>query len=341
MLIHGEEAIWFHILIQGIKCLECLFLNKHTSNIWQNSIGNGLNTDNKIFEKSYINKIPKPLKYCEELFDPNVLVIKKLVKDLGDLTPIVHKERKKKFFLYDDSSIITHICFTEVNKKIQSYGLISLEYDKPNASLINSNNRLKFNILNNIQREFIMLQLEVILNPKKIETVDSKITNFSIILIWRQKRMKFVAEFKIEGFQNFQQYFKINPINIQIIDPQIQNKLLFYANKYKYRSIVNRLLFSSSIQNNANSIFITTNELNDAKEILIDGKLVQGIGVIFTSEIEDWKNIKKTSDWVNVALTDLQYPIAAKHFAFAFETTDLHNILNFEYCLVDDEGKSI
>ena len=157
MLIHGEEAIWFHILIQGIKRLECLFLNKHTSNIWQNSIGNGLNTDNKIFEKSYINKIPKPLKYCEELFDPNVLVIKKLVKDLGDLTPIVHKERKKKNFLYDDSSIITHICFTEVNKKIQSYGLISLEYDKTTASLINSKNRLKFNTLNSIQREFITL----------------------------------------------------------------------------------------------------------------------------------------------------------------------------------------
>ena len=55
------------------------------------------NTDNKIFENSYLNKIPKPLKYCEELFDATVLVIKKLVIDIGNLTPIVHKERKKKF----------------------------------------------------------------------------------------------------------------------------------------------------------------------------------------------------------------------------------------------------
>ena len=32
--------------------------------------------------------------------------------------------------------------------------------------------------------------------------------------------MKVVDEFKNEGFQNFQQYLKINPINIQIItDP--------------------------------------------------------------------------------------------------------------------------
>ena len=110
---------------------------------------------------------------------------------------------------------------------------------------------------------------------------------------------------------------------------QIQNKLLFFPNIYKYRFIVNSILFRSSIQKDTNAVFITTNGLNNAKEILINGKLVQGIGVIFTSEIEDWKNIKKTSDWVNVVLADSQYLIAAKHFVFTFETTDLHNILNF------------
>ena len=96
--------------------------------------------------------------------------------------------------------------------------------------------------------------MEDILNPKKIETVDSKITNFSIILIRRQKIMKFIDEFKIKGFQNIQQYLKINPINIQTIDSQIQNKFLFYVNKYKYRFIVNSLLFSSSIQKDTNAI---------------------------------------------------------------------------------------
>ena len=64
-------------------------------------------------------------------------------------------KNEKKNFLYDDSSIITHTFFTDVNEKIQSYRLISLEYDKTTANLINSKNRLKFNILNNIQREFI------------------------------------------------------------------------------------------------------------------------------------------------------------------------------------------
>ena len=50
------------------------------------------------------------------------------------------------------------------------------------------------------------------------------------------------------------------------------------------------------------------------------------------------KHFKK-SHWTNVVLTDSQYPIVAKHFAFALETTDLHNLLNFDYSLVDDTGK--
>ena len=31
----------------------------------------------------------------------------------------------------------------------------------------------------------------------------------------------------------------------------------------------------------------------------------------------------------------------AKHFAFAFETTNLNGLLNFELSLLDDEAKSI
>ena len=56
-----------------------------------------LETDKRIFMKPYIKTIPKPLTFCEELFDKNVLEIKKLVKDIGDLTPLIHKEQKNFF----------------------------------------------------------------------------------------------------------------------------------------------------------------------------------------------------------------------------------------------------
>ena len=118
---------------------------------------------------------------------------------------------------------------------------------------------------------------------------------------------------KLKVFKIFEQYMKINPINIQIIDPEIQSKLLFYSKKYKYRFIANSLLFSSSIGKDTNVIFITTNGLNDAKDILINRKIFQGIGVIYTSEIKGWEKIKNKSNWTNVVLTDSVYLIAAKN----------------------------
>ena len=118
---------------------------------------------------------------------------------------------------------------------------------------------------------------------------------------------------KLKVFKIFEQYMKINPINIQIIDPEIQSKLLFYSKKCKYRFIANSLLFSSSIGKDTNVIFITTNGLNDAKDILINRKIFQGIGVIYTSEIKGWEKIKNKSNWTNVVLTDSVYLIAAKN----------------------------
>ena len=100
-------------------------------------------------------------------------------------------------------------------------------------------------------------------------------------------------------------------------------------------------MFSLSIKKDTNIILITTNGLNDAKNILINGKLHQGIGVTFTSEIDGWEKIKTKSHWTKVLLTDSICPIAAKNFAFGFETRDLHNLSNFEFLLLDEEGKLI
>ena len=213
-----------------------------------------------------------------------------------------------------------------------------MQYDYNNEKLINWKNKLRFKINKNIKKDFITLQLEDILTPKKIEAEDSKITNISILSI-AESKIQIKNEFLIEGLQKFEQYSKINPISVRITDSYQKNKLIFYSKKYKYRFIANSFWFSSAIKENKNAIFITTNGLNDAKHILINGKLFQGIGTIYISEIENWDKIKNKSHWTNVILTDTAIPIAAKHFAFAFETRDLHNLLNFEYSLLNDKGE--
>ena len=47
-----------------------------------------------------------------------------------------------------------------------------LTYKNSDKQLVNSKNRLKFNILRNIEKDFLTLQLEDILTPKKL--IDSK-----------------------------------------------------------------------------------------------------------------------------------------------------------------------
>ena len=91
------------------------------------------------------------------------------------------------------------------------------------------------------------------------------------------------------------------------------------------------------IAEETNAIFITTNELIDATHMLINGKLFEGIGTIYISELENWDKIKNKSHWLNVNLTDSLIPIAAKHFTFGFETQDFNNLLNFEYSLLNDK----
>ena len=68
-----------------------------------------------------------------------------------------------------------------------------------------------------------MLQLEDISTPKKIETEDSKITNISILSI-AESKMQIKGEFLIEGLQKLEQYTKINPISVPIIDSYLRNK---------------------------------------------------------------------------------------------------------------------
>ena len=129
---------------------------------------------------------------------------------------------------------------------------------------------MKFNILVNIEKEFLSLHLDNILTTKKIETTDTKIKNFSMLATSKTNMkiidgLKLNLQIKIEGFQNFEQYMRINPINIQITDPKIQTKLMYYSKKYKYRFISNSLLFSSSIKEDTKVILITTNGINDPK----------------------------------------------------------------------------
>ena len=56
-------------------------------------------TSYSIFGEPSLVNTPEPIRQCEKLFDKNVLPIKKLVKDIGDLNNITIKETKNFFYM--------------------------------------------------------------------------------------------------------------------------------------------------------------------------------------------------------------------------------------------------
>ena len=196
-----------------------------------------------------------------------------------------------------------------------------------------SKKSLKFKVERDKYKENIVSQLERIRKKETIKAKNNKITNFSILTTKEQNKVgnkrsmpyEIIERVKIGGLQNFDTYDKLNPVETTVRDNE-SNTFLNWFKRYKYSFILNNLLFSSLLMNDTNVIFVSCNGL---------------IGVINLNEIEHWEKIKGKSKWVDATFTDSEQPIAASHFAFGFTTTNLHDILNFEFIWLDDKPELI
>ena len=161
----------------------------------------------------------------------------------------------KNLFLYDESNCINHTFYTELKKKLQIYGLISTSLigGIKTTNLIRPESSLKFRVMHNKYMNHIILQLEDIRKPGKIETKDAKVTNFSILSTKPKRKVgskgkmsyQMVDEFRIVGLQNYNVYEKLNPIEINIRNSEIQGKLSRYGTqRYKYRFVIDSLFIN-------------------------------------------------------------------------------------------------
>ena len=90
------------------------------------------------------------------------------------------------------------------------------------------------------------MQLENLLEPKTIATEDSKMSNITILKVGELPKKMIVENFFIQGLQRFDKYKKLNPLNIEIIDTEIRNKISLYARsnyRYIFRFIANGFTF--------------------------------------------------------------------------------------------------
>ena len=253
--------------------------------------------------------------------------------------------------MYDGSNYINHTFYTELNKKLQIYGWVSTSTIGIKATYLRRpESSLKFKMLYNKYMDHIVLLLAEMRKPRKIETTDAKVTNFSILLtkpkrnVGPKRKMSYqlVDGFRIVGLQIYNLDERLNPIEVNIRDSKIQGKLWRYGTqRYKYHFIVDSLLISSSAVQDTNVVFLICNGLHDARDFLINEKLYKSLGVINIIEIKDWTKLKAESKWINIIFNDFENPTLSKHFAFAFKTVNLSNLLDFQLSVLDDKVKPI
>ena len=101
------------------------------------------------------------------------------------------------------------------------------------------------------------------------------------------------------------------------------------------------ILFPVSVKNDTEQIFATCRELNDAKPVLINCKLVNLLAIINLNKTNSWEHIKGKSLGANVNFDNLEKVKKPAHFCFSFKIVSLNDLLSFSIYLINDDNKPI
>ena len=115
----------------------------------------------------------------------------------------------------------------------------------------------------------------------------------------QKRKMVDIAEtFLIKALQSYDKYTTLNTLEVNLRSNYLNQKINDYKG-FVYEVMLKNMLFSSSIKNNAQNIFITCQNLISAKKVLINGKIYYLLGIINLQEINNWNAIKGQSIYVN------------------------------------------
>ena len=135
-----------------------------------------------------------------------------------------------------------------------------------------------------------------------------------------------IDSIEILGIQNSDYNF-LNPIYISITSNSLIQKLTKYR-KYRYRFVLQSLLFSSNIENDTDAIFRTCDGLNNANTALVDLDFKNILGICYLNQIKDWVLIKSQSKRSQAVFTDSDEISNSPHIAIALQQN------YFQICLI-------
>ena len=233
-----------------------------------------------------LNTIKKFNNFDDELKDINIEVAK---------TSYEHS-----YFLYDNNSLIKTFV-SELNKRVYLIGSISF-YEEVNETgksfLIRNETKLKFDVKKNQVIENFNFNLSHTNSSGKILLKKDEIQNLMIIGTekltrngQKRKMVDVIDTIIVKALQSYDKYSTLNPLEIKL-NSNYLSKIIHDYKDFTFEVRLINVLFSSSLENDTQNIFIVCHNLNSAKKALINNKIYSLLGIINLNEIKQWSEMK-------------------------------------------------
>ena len=194
--------------------------------------------------------------------------------------------------------------------------------------LIRPSDNLKFQLQEDVYKNSLSFELGKVHEKKSFSVISDRVFNFDIL---QRKKNKTISEkrpvtldiidsIQILGIQD-KNYNFLNPVHVSISSDNTIQELTKYR-KYRYRFVLESLLFSSNFENNTDVIFVSCEGLSNAKEALINSKLQTVLGVCYLNELQNWELVKGQPKRLQAVLADSDFKIKLRiwHLYFLRET---------------------
>ena len=96
-----------------------------------------------------------------------------------------------------------------------------------------------------------------------------------------------------------------------------------------------------SLTNIEVDILVTCTGLNDCKKVDVNGKQENILAIIHIENIPNWNQLKSTSSWVNIDLTDYLEIQSVVNISFNFITSSIYDISKFDITFKNGKGEAI
>ena len=120
----------------------------------------------------------------------------------------------------------------------------------------------------------------------------------------------------VKALQNYDKYLTLNPLEIDL-NSNYLSKIVSDYKGFVFEVRLINVLFSNSIKNETQNIFIVCHNLNSAKKALINNKIYSVLGIINLNEIKQWNEMKGKLLYVKAKIDDSQ--LHANHQTFWFQ----------------------